>query len=270
MSEVSPPAPSIRVPAVAPERGPALLKALRWLQRKALAFLHTRRLPLLVNRDDVDPISLEPVSAIGSRRMFIVADADGVKHGYDAFAWLPWLARDKRHPCTRTRLSAAAIRACYATAARHSCCCCPTEVRKALDSMERFVRLVHMEELAPYPQRAKRFMLRPPPRRRRRWLLVLKLSPLVSLATVSVDTTQSPTGLSVTVRDARECAGFTGVGGVCVGGVNRNNGCVALGSDAAAARLAKLLLLDLRDGRTTESELLGDGSDDDDDELYSQ
>jgi hypothetical protein len=83
---------------------------------------------------------------------------------------------------------------------------------------------------------------------------------------VAVDTGQTPTGLSVTLRDAREGAAFVPGAGVRLGGVNRNNGCVALGSDAAAARLAKLLLLDLRDGRTVESELLGDGGSDSDDE----
>lgn len=266
--------PAAFLAAVPPERGPALLKALRCLQHKALAFLHKRRLPKLVNQEDVDPISLEPVTAIGSRRMFIAADADGAAHGYDAFAWVPWLARDKRHPCTRKRLSAAEIHACFATAERAAHRCVPApppEVRKALDSMKRLVRLVHLEELAPRvgPRRARRFASAP----RRRWLLVLKLSPLVTLATVSVDPDTAPAGLSITLRDAREGAALVADEvGVCVGGVNRNNGCVALGSDPRAARLAKLLLLDLRDGRTVESELLGEGGSDDEDadEVYSQ
>lgn len=73
------------------------------------------------NQDDVDPISLEAVSGLAEGERFVVEVAEGVRHAYDADAWLSHLVtssvhqRERRHVVTRQSLSPTEVWACFHT-----------------------------------------------------------------------------------------------------------------------------------------------------------
>lgn len=68
-----------------------------------------------LNQDDVDPISLEPISSLHEDNMFRVPANGGGYRAYDADAWLSHLMHSdhrRRHPATRQILQPDAVWEC--------------------------------------------------------------------------------------------------------------------------------------------------------------
>jgi hypothetical protein len=249
------------------------ISAAQRIQTAVRVFLAGRR--PLDNIDDCDPITLEPVGAIPKHRLFTITEDDHKTRGYDAFAWVRMLLKDRRHPATRQLLSAQAIKACFRTACRalrlepqHPD---NPDVKTAVQKLTIPARLVHIDRLAPFQRklnlRFKRAKAAP------RWLLIIKASPLYTITDVRVTFQQAaPVSIEYGIQEAaNEHARFKPSSSCVLHRRHKHNGYMALGSDKYAAAEAGRIMHDIEHGFLDATDLNGDfdlfsdaGSDDDD------
>ena len=61
---------------------------------------------IIVNYNDIDPISLEKIKDLPSNKLFFLTNKKtNKKYAYDAINWFIHISNDKRHPITRNKLS---------------------------------------------------------------------------------------------------------------------------------------------------------------------
>lgn len=61
---------------------------------------------IVVNHNDVDPISLEKINKLAMNNVFLVTNKITKQlYAYDAMNWFIYISQDRRHPLTRNRLS---------------------------------------------------------------------------------------------------------------------------------------------------------------------
>lgn len=61
---------------------------------------------IVVNHNDVDPISLEKINELSLNNVFLVTNKITKElYAYDALNWFIYISQDRRHPLTRNRLS---------------------------------------------------------------------------------------------------------------------------------------------------------------------
>lgn len=232
-------------------------KAATVIQRCARKYMSKNLVRWLSNKDDSDPITLEPVRDIPRDRLFVLR-MHGKRYGYDAFSWLQSIVRDRRHPSTRERLPMTAVHACYTTALqahKNRPDDTPKPVTDAIEKMRMPVSLVHIEQ-RPAPKR-KFVPARAAPARAFRWFVILRVSPLYTLTSIRVYGKMNTPTIEYGIEDSRQNHAFEASSSSILAKSNQDNGLVALASDAVMARDAVRVLTDLEAGYVSVSELNG-------------
>lgn len=243
-------------------------KAATIIQRCARRYMSKNVVGSLSNKDDSDPITLEPVRDIPQDRLFVLR-MHGKRYGYDAFSWLQSIVRDRRHPSTRERLPMTAVHACYTTALKahkNHPEDTPQPVKDAIDRMRMPVSLVHIEQ-RPAPKRKFAPPSRAAPARAFRWLVILRVSPLYTLTSIKVYGKMNTPTIEYGIEDSRQHHLFEASSSSMLAKSNQDNGLVALASDALMARDAARVMTDLEAGYVSVSELNGLEDEDEEEEL---
>ena len=240
-------------------------KAAVMIQRCARKYMSKNLMRSLTNKDDSDPITLEPVRDIPRDRLFVLR-MNGKRYGYDAFSWLQSIVLDRRHPSTREILPMTAVHSCYATALKaykNRPEDTPQPVKDAIEKMRLPVSLVHIEQ-RPAPKR--KFVHAQASPRAFRWLLLLRVSPLYTLTSIKVYGKMNTPMIEYGIEDSRKNQAFEASSSSILARSNQDKGLVALASDAAMARDAVRVLADLEGGYVGVSELNGFEQDDEEEE----
>lgn len=230
-------------------------KAVVRIQRCARRYMAKHLMCSLSNRDDNDPITLEPVCSIPRDQLFVFRMPNGKKYGYDAYAWVQYMVRDSRHPSTRERLPSTAAHSCYTSAMRafKARGAEDAAVVDALHKMRMPASLVHIEQ-RPAPERKFSGAAR---RRQWRWILLLRVSPLYTLKSVKVSGHMSTPIIEYEIEDSRLNQKFLNSASSILARSNQDTGMVALASDRVMAREASKLLADFEAGYISASDLNG-------------